>query len=163
MKMNNPIGKRTLAAIIGVVAATGLLTLTPSFEGTKLTTYRDIGGVLTYCTGATEHAVWGKTYTPDECRAQLDKDLAEAAEGVVACMHVPLSDGQAIAFVDAAYNIGIAGFCHSSMARLTNAGDKAGGCNALMLWNTVHGEPVRGLTIRRAVEREFCTGARHAG
>lgn len=157
--MNKPTGakpQRALAAIIGSVAAAGVLLLTPMWEGTKLNTYRDVGGVLTYCTGATEDAQWGRTYTPAQCRAQLDRDLASHAEGMMACVKVPMNDGQKIAFTDISYNIGVAGFCGSSMARKTNAGDAVGGCNALLLWNKVQGREIRGLTLRRQAERDIC-------
>lgn len=150
--------RRGLAAIVGAVAAAGLYHLTPSMEGTKLKTYRDIAGIFTYCTGATENAVWGKTYTLAECQAQLDKDLAKHAEGVMACIHVPMTDGQKIAYVDAAYNIGVSNFCSSSMARYTNAGRPIDGCNSLPKWNKADGHVVRGLTIRREVERQYCLG-----
>lgn len=85
---------KPLAAIVGTAAAAGLLAIVPKFEGTKLTTYRDPIGVLTYCTGATEDAQWGKTYSPAECREQLDRDLARHAEGVMACIKAPLTAGQ---------------------------------------------------------------------
>lgn len=147
-----------LAAVVGAAAAAVLLTFTPRFEGTKLTTYRDLGGVLTYCTGATENAAWGRTYTPDECRTQLDRDLERHAEGVMACIHVPLTDGQQAAFVDAAYNIGVGAFCSSSMARKANAGNLAGACDALLMWDKVGGRPVVGLTRRRQAERALCRG-----
>jgi len=171
-----------LAGIVGVAAAAALFELTPNFEGTELTTYRDLGGVLTYCTGATEDAQWGKTYTPEQCRAQLDHDLARHALGIARCVPlVSMTDGQRVAFVDAAYNIGVGNFCGSSMARRANAGDLAGACDALLAWNKVKiwrpvigpdGKPVkgadgkvvmrqvleevRGLTRRRAAERELC-------
>lgn len=149
--------KRSLAAIVGLAAAAGLLALTPKFEGTVLTTYRDMGGVLTYCTGATENAMWGKTYTPEECKAQLDRDLARHAEGIGNCIDFSkLSDGQKIAFVDTAYNIGVGAFCGSSMARKANAGDMAGACAALSRWNKVKGEVVHGLVNRRAITRGLC-------
>lgn len=147
---------RGLAAIVGTAAAIALLVLTPKFEGTKLPTYRDLGGVLTYCTGATENAQWGKVYTPEQCRAQLDRDLERHARGVMACVRGPLTDGQRVAFVDAAFNIGVSAFCGSSMARKANAGDMAGACDALLLWDKVGGKPVRGLTLRRQAEREIC-------
>ena len=150
--------KRGLVAIVGAAAAGVLLLLVPAKEGTELRTYKDIAGILTYCTGATENAVWGKTYTPAECKAQLDKDLAKHAEGVMACIHVPMTDGQKIAYVDAAYNIGVSAFCGSSMARYTNAGRALDGCNALLLWNKAGGVVVRGLSLRREVERQFCLG-----
>ena len=152
-----PTQRRGLVALVGAVAATALLSFTPAFEGTKLSTYRDMGGVLTYCTGATENAAWGKTYTPAQCRAQLDRDLERHAAGIAMCIPLArLTDGQKVAFVDVAYNIGVSGFCGSSMARRTNAGDMVGACNALLLWNKVGGKEVRGLTRRRQAERELC-------
>jgi lysozyme len=155
------VGRTGLVALVGAVAAAALLTITPAFEGTVLKTYRDIGGVLTYCTGATENAVWGKTYTPAECRAQLDDDLAEHAAGISKCIKLDaMTDGQKVAFIDTAYNIGVAAFCGSSMARKANAGDFKGACAALSLWVNVNGVPVRGLVNRRAVTREYCEGKR---
>ena len=146
-----------LAGIVGAVAAGALLHLAPRFEGTKLTTYRDLGGVLTYCTGATENAQWGKTYTPEQCRAQLDRDLERHAAGIARCVPMDrLTDGQMVAFVDVAYNIGVSAFCGSSMARRANAGDMVGACDALLLWNKVGGKAVRGLALRRQAEREIC-------
>ncbi len=134
-----------------------LYVLTPSFEGTELKTYRDIGGVLSYCTGATENAQWGKTYTPEECRAQLDRDLARHADGISKCIDFgKLTDGQKVAFVDAAYNIGVANFCSSSMAHRANAGNLAGACDALLKWDHVGTKQVAGLTRRRIAEREIC-------
>ena len=155
-KPADPHPRRALAAIIGSVAAAGVLLITPLWEGTEHKAYRDMGGVLTYCTGATENAQWGKTYTPAECRVQLDRDLARHAEGMMACLKVPTTDGQKIAFTDIAFNIGVAGFCGSSMARRTNAGDARGGCDALLMWNRVQGREIRGLTLRRQAEWKIC-------
>lgn len=150
-------GLAGLVAIVGAVAAGALHDVTPQFEGTEYTTYRDLGGVLTYCTGATENAQWGKTYTPEQCRAQLDRDLERHAAGIARCVPMGrLTDGQKVAFVDAAYNIGVSAFCGSSMARRANAGDMTGACDALLMWNKVGGKVVRGLTLRRQAEREIC-------
>lgn len=127
-----------LAAIVGGVAAAALLILTPAQEGRELTTYRDIAGILTYCDGATENAMAGKTYTPEECNKQLDRDLERHAAGVDACLPMSkLTLGQRIAFVDTAYNIGITGFCNSTMATLANQRDVAGSCAALFAWNGI--------------------------
>jgi lysozyme len=153
---NRP-GKRGLAAIVGSVAAASLLVFTPAQEGTVYATYKDLGGVLTYCTGATEDAQWGKTYSPAECAAQLDRDLERHAAGIAKCVNMDrLTDGQRVAFVDAAFNIGVPAFCGSSMARKANVGDMRGACDALLLWNRVGGREVAGLTKRRQRERELC-------
>ncbi len=154
-----PMQRKGLGAIVGAAAAAALLVLTPKFEGTELTTYRDLGGVLTYCTGATENAQWGKTYTPGECQEQLKRDLARHAAGIHECLRPSwgrLTYGQRVAFVDAAYNIGVFAFCGSSMARRANAGDIVGACDALLMWNKVKGREVAGLTRRRQAERELC-------
>jgi lysozyme len=157
MVKSAPTQRRGLVALVGAMAAAALLSFTPAFEGTELSTYRDMGGVLTYCTGATENAAWGKTYTPAQCRAQLDRDLERHAAGIAMCIPLArLTDGQKVAFVDVAYNIGVSGFCGSSMARRTNAGDMVVACNALLLWNKVGGKEVRGLTRRCQAERDLC-------
>lgn len=149
--------RRGLLAVVGAVAATLLLAFTPVQEGRVLKTYRDIGGVLTYCDGATENAQAGKTYTPAECDAQLDRDLERHAAGIAKCVPMDrLTDGQKVAFVDAAFNIGVPAFCGSSMARRANAGDMAGACDALLMWNRAGGREVAGLTRRRQRERELC-------
>lgn len=146
-----------LVGIVGAAAVAALLVFTPAQEGRRLTTYRDIGGVLTYCDGATEGAQAGTTYTPAECDAQLDRDLERHAAGIAKCIPMDrLTDGQKVAFVDAAYNIGVSAFCGSSMARRTNAGDMVGACDALLLWNRAGGREVAGLTKRRQRERELC-------
>jgi len=155
------LNRRSLAAIVGTGAAAGLLAFTPKYEGTVYHTYRDMGGVLTYCTGATENAQWGKTYTPAQCRAQLDSDLAKHAEEIRPCFHHfdQMTEGQKIAFVDTAYNAGSAGVCRSSMARYANAGNMKAACAALSTYRaTVHGQPVNGLIRRRAAVRAICEG-----
>lgn len=169
--------RRGLVGIVGAVAAAVLFAFVPSQEGEVLKTYRDIGGVLTYCDGATENAQWGKTYTPAECKAQLDKDLARHAEGISKCVDMAkLTDGQKVAFTDHAYNNGVQAFCSSSMARKANQGDVAGSCAALDLWvcitvakgngdkqgpcasKDINKQFVRGLANRRAAERAICEG-----
>ena len=149
---------KSLAAIVGAAAAAGLLALVPKFEGTKLTTYRDPIGVLTYCTGATEDAAWGKTYSPAECREQLDRDLARHAEGLMACIKAPMTAGQKVAFVDLAYNGGVGAVCNSTLARKANAGDMAGACAELSKWTRAGGQVLPGLVRRRQAERDLCEG-----
>jgi lysozyme len=149
--------RRGLLAIVGAVAAAALLAFTPVQEGRVLKTYRDIGGVLTYCDGATENARAGKTYAPAECDAQLDRDLERHAAGIAKCVPMGrLTDGQKVAFIDAAFNIGVPAFCRSSMARRANAGDMIGACDALLMWNRAGGQEVAGLTKRRQRERDLC-------
>lgn len=161
--MNNTRNK-SLAVVLGsATAAAALYTITPKFEGTVYKTYKDIGGVLTYCTGATEDAQWGKTYTKEECKEQLDYDLARHAEGMMSCIHVELTEGQKIAFTDFTYNAGINAFCSSGMARKANAGDVMGSCASLSLWDKAGGKVVKGLVMRRSEERKICESGGYRG
>lgn len=170
--------KKSLAVILGSVsAAAALMVITPKFEGTVQKTYKDIGGVLTYCTGATEDAQWGKTYTLEECKAQLDYDLARHAEGIQRCLRwSTLTEGQKIAYVDTAYNIGVGNFCGSTITKKANQGDVTGSCQALESWacitvaegkgdisgqcasKKVDKKFVQGLLNRRKEARQYCEG-----
>lgn len=51
-----------------------------------------------------------------------------------------MADGHKVAFIKAAYKIGVGTFYGSSMARRTIAGDMLGACDALLMWNKVVGK-----------------------
>ncbi|MBN8190431.1 glycoside hydrolase family protein [Salipiger thiooxidans] len=55
-----------------------------------------------------------------------------------------------------AYNVGVAGAGKSTAVKRLNAGDIAGGCEALTWWNKAGGRVLRGLVARRAEERDMC-------
>lgn len=151
-----PAGSKGLAMIVGPVAAAMLSVAVPKVEGTILRGYRDPVGIVTACTGHTKTAVLGRAYTREECARLLDEDLAQHATGVMACIHVPTTSGQRAAFVSFGFNAGVRGFCTSSMARLLNAGDAAGACDALRLWTKAKGRVLPGLVRRREIERDMC-------
>ncbi|MEX3628763.1 MAG: lysozyme [Burkholderia sp.] len=151
-------GARTLTAAVGVTAAGLLMAYVPRFEGMVLRTYRDPIGVLTYCIGETQGAVWGRTYTPDQCRAKLSERLVQYADGVDGCIDAPLTDYQRAAAVSFAYNEGAARFCGSSIARHFNAGQYAAGCAAFSLYDKAGGRVLPGLVNRRRIERQICEG-----
>ena len=56
----------------------------------------------------------------------------------------------------AAFNVGNARFCSSTLARKANAGDMAGACAELSRWTYAGGKPLPGLVKRRATERAIC-------
>lgn len=147
-----------LKTLLGAAVVSALVGLVQVSEGTKYETYRDPVGVLTYCTGATEDAIWGKTYTKAECEAQLERDLYRHAVGVIGCIQRPMEDRHKVAFVDLAYNIGIRAFCTSTTARRFNEGNPDGACDALLMWHRAGGRSLLGLVIRRQKERAICLG-----
>lgn len=152
-------GKKTLAGVVGAVAAAILYTFVPAHEGEVLTTYYDPVGIATVCYGDTDTAmaVPGVTYTREECLQSLEKQLIAHAEPVLACTPgVDESPEMTAAFVSLAYNIGTGAFCRSTVARRFNAGDYAGSCRAIPMWNRAGGKVIPGLVVRRDDEESLC-------
>ncbi len=152
----NPRNK--LVATVGAGAAALLLVYVPKFEGVVLRGYRDPIGIVTACAGHTRTAVLGRAYSQQECERLLVDDLVEHAEGVERCVKSPMTTGQRAAFVSFAYNVGVAKFCKSTMARLANAGEMGRACAELMKWTYAGGRQLPGLVKRRQSERAICEG-----
>lgn len=152
-------GKKTLKATVGAGVAAALLSYVPQFEGMILRGYKDPIGIVTACAGHTKTAVLGKPYTREECLVLLEQDLVEHAEPVLACTPT-LKDkpGPLAAATSLAFNIGTGAYCRSTAAKRFNAGDIAGGCAAIEMWNKAGGRVLPGLVKRRATERAICEG-----
>lgn len=128
-----------------------------SAEGLREYAYRDPVGIPTVCFGETAGVRLGDHKTVAECRALLSDDLlSKYGPAVDRCIKHPLPDGRKAAYTSIAYNIGAGAFCKSSIARKENAGDYAGACDALLLYNKARGVPLPGLTARRQQERKLC-------
>lgn len=152
-----------LTGIIGTIAAGILYVTIPADEGMVYVGYLDIAKIPTKCAGDTTNVVVGKRYTPEECRASLDRQLIAHAKPVMECVPQLKASGrdyQRAASVSLAYNIGTSAFCKSTAAKRFRAGDWAGGCNAFLSWDKarVNGvlRSVKGLTLRRHRERALC-------
>lgn len=125
-------GKKTLAGLVGTIAAAILIVTVPKYEGTKNVGYRDPIGIPTKCMGDTNDVVVGKYYTDSECVASLNTQLIAHAEGVLKCS--PELEGhfyQLAAAVDFAYNTGVNAYCGSTVAKRFKAGDLRGACKAI--------------------------------
>jgi len=156
---------KTRSRLVVGGAGTALLAATIAFvggwEGKRNEAYRDVVGIWTACYGETRNIKPGMKFTDAECDAQFAPRLVEFEQGIRACLTAPdaIPDGAYRAFVSVSYNIGIRGFCRSSMARKANAGDLVGACNSLRLWNKAGGRVVRGLDNRRRAEQKICLGS----
>lgn len=146
-------------AAVAAIAAAALL-VTPHlqrWEGTRLTPYADLGGVMTVCTGETRVAM--RRYSSTECAAMLDKAVrSDFAPPVLACVPQLAENRHAFAAsIHLAYNVGTGAFCRSPAAARFRVRDWRGGCAAIVGWRaTVKGQPVRGLQNRRRDEAALC-------
>jgi len=174
-----------LAAVVGMLSAGMLLVETPKEESGRtvqvviaddgaatvkhiagpqyLKPYLDIAGVPTACDGITAGVKMGQRYTEAQCGALLERELVNHAQGVMRCtprLAEAGRDYQRVAAVLLAYNIGVGGYCGSTVARRFNTGQWKSGCDAFTMWNKarVNGvlRPVAGLTARRIRERAIC-------
>lgn len=121
--------------------------------------YLDPVGVPTACYGHTGGVKVGQRYTDAQCDAWRRDDLAVAVFEVNRCIHVPLTAGQGAALADAAFNLGPAVVCDSTLQRLANAGaPPAQWCAQLKRWDRAGGRELTGLTHRRSDEFQLCIG-----
>ena len=134
------------------------LDLTKSFESCRLTTYRDIKGVLTIGFGHTgPEVVEGLTWTQNQADSQLVLDLTRAEHAVNTLVTVPMTQGVFDSLVDFCYNCGIGAFSGSTMLKLLNAGQNDDAANEFEKWSHASGKVVAGLLRRRLAEKEEFT------
>lgn len=148
-----------LAVLIGTSAAAILTATVAMWEGKRNDPYKDIVGIPTVCYGETK--VQMRRYTDDECKAMLADSLVGYARPVL--KRNPELTGhpyQLAAAASLTYNIGPVAYKNSSIARHFSAGRWRQACDGFMAWNKarVNGklQPVKGLTRRRAHERQLC-------
>lgn len=133
------------------------LELIKVFEGCELKAYRDAVGVLTIGYGSTGgHVKAGMTITRVEAEQLLREDLQRFEVGVDQRLgDIEVTDNQFSAMVSLAFNIGLANFGGSSVLRRILAGNVQGAADAFLMWNKAGGKELKGLTRRRAAEREL--------
>ncbi|AKU43247.1 lysozyme [Rhodobacter phage RcRhea] len=148
-----------VAAILSAAAA-----FVGPWEGLETDAYLDriaSPAVWTVCYGETRGVKAGDSYTAEECADKLAVALGEYRGQLAACIpDLPRQpEGVQVALTSWAYNVGGGAACGSTLARMANAGDWRGACDQLPRWNKAGGKVVRGLTNRRAAERDLCIKA----
>lgn len=134
------------------------VSLIKKWEGCKLAAYPDPatgGDPWTIGYGATGAGIKkGVTWTQAQADDRLALDVDRFLKGVRSVLKKPATDAQLGAMTSLAYNIGVKAFTNSTLLRKFNAGDKAGAAAEFGRWNRAGGKVMRGLTNRRADERE---------
>lgn len=137
-------------------------------EGDATAAYWDkTGEVWTICRGLTGPGIHkGTTFTSAECRAREDAFVKSASQRMSACLRVPLSIEEWIAWGDFSYNVGTGAFCKSTAARLLNSERRAEACDQIPRYRFSGGvdcaidRRCRGVWRRRLREQAMCmTGA----
>lgn len=140
----------TRAGVVGATAiALGALTgLLATWEGKRNEPYRDAVGVETVCYGETRVPM--RRYSDAECLVLLEEGAAEFLEAVRRRNPGIAEDPyQWAAHASLAYNIGVAAYGRSSVARLYAEGRKREACDAIGKYRFAGGKELRGLVLRR--------------
>lgn len=131
-------------------------TLIASFEGCKLTAYRDPVGIWTIGYGTTYinnlPVKASQKITQDEALELLQIDVTILYNNIRKVLP-SLSDNQMIAVLDFVYNIGFYAFQNSTMFKYLKAGQFTLASTQFPLWNHSGGKVLPGLTRRRASEQ----------
>jgi len=151
---------KTITGGIAAMTVAGSLAVQTvgGFEGLRLYAYQDVVGVWTACYGETAGIKNGMKFSRETCDNLLVDSLIKHEQGMRACLRDP--DGLPVevyvADLSLTYNIGVSGFCKSSIAAYQNSGRVAASCDRFPLFNKAGGKTVKGLVIRRAAERKLC-------
>lgn len=98
----------------------------------------------------------GTIWTQKQADDRFAEHLAQFARNVTrAIAGAPTTQHQFDAMVSLAYNIGVHAFRNSTVLRKHKNGDHKGAAAAFGMWNKSRGKVLRGLTIRRAAEKEL--------
>ncbi|RUT25377.1 muraminidase [Asaia sp. W19] len=141
------------------------VSLVASFEGFRARPYQDQGGVWTIGYGSTYllngKPVTASTPTMSEATAAalLRNVLVSFWDTTERLVKVPLTDRQGAAVLSLVYNIGETAFSRSTMLKKLNAGDLNGAADEFPKWNLIKGKVSRGLSLRRAKERNLFLSA----
>jgi lysozyme len=138
------------------------LKLIADFEGLRLKSYQDTGGIWTIGYGSTKNPFTGQSVksgdviTKETALSWLKKDIEQRQLAISKLIKVPVNNNQLAALTSLAYNIGLGAFQLSTLLRLLNQNaDKVAIADQFLRWNKVKGVEIKGLTNRRILEREL--------
>jgi lysozyme len=129
------------------------LDLIKSFEGLRLSAYRDSVGIWTIGYGHTKGVKPGDTITVEQANDFLREDLRDAERAVNDLTFLNLTQSQFDALVSFTFNLGRGNLQASTLLRRVNEGDFEGAAEEFLRWTKAGGKVLPGLVRRREAER----------
>lgn len=123
------------------------------FEGRELKAYRCSAGVWTIGYGHTNGVKEGDEISPAEAEQLLVDDLTAIADDLNRLVNVGVSEGQYIALLSLAFNVGASAVKKSTLLFHLNHGRYDEAAVEFDKWVYAGGKVVEGLQRRRAAER----------
>lgn len=134
------------------ISANGIA-LIKKFEGCKLTSYQDQGGLWTIGYGHTGNIGPGMVIQQCDANDLLLQDLEHTEAGIECMVNVPLTQNQFDALCSFVFNIGRGNFKDSTCLSRLNQGKYLEAANWLLPWHRINGIENEGLLTRRTEER----------
>lgn len=129
------------------------LPIIKEFEGCKLVAYQDIVGVWTIGYGETLNVHQGMVITQAQADQMVETRYDWFESKVQALLKVEVTENELGALTSFAYNLGVGSLANSTLLRLLNADTPHSVvAEQFAQWNKAGGQPVAGLTRRRAAE-----------
>lgn len=126
-----------------------------SFEGCRLSAYKCSAGVWTIGYGHTEGVKEGDVCTEEQAKAWLIDDVRETQTLLAHYINVPVSEGEFVALVSLAFNVGVGALMKSKLLRKLNSGDREGAAQEFLDFDLAGGKRIAGLTRRRKEEHDL--------
>ena len=131
------------------------INLLKQFEGLRLTSYPDQGGLYTVGYGHVGNVGPGMTITPEQAEEFLREDLTHTENGINCMVNVPLTQNQFDALCSFVFNIGRGNFKDSTCLAKLNQGLSQEAATWMLPWHRIHGIENEGLLKRREAERDL--------
>lgn len=129
------------------------INLITNFEGCKLESYKDVGGIWTIGYGHTKEVHEGQRIVENHARQLLMQDLDYTCGELDKIIIYKLNDNQFSALVAFAFNVGTGALQKSTLLKYVNSGKLDLAANEFLKWDNVKGKPVEGLLRRREAEK----------
>jgi lysozyme len=142
------------------INAGGLSIITAS-EGFVPTPYRCPAGVASIGFGSTilldgsRVKMDSPKVTRDEGKALLRRHLDHVESDILRVVRVPLNSNEFSALCSFVYNLGISRLISSTLKMRLNRGERLNAANEFPKWRRANGRILRGLVIRRELERRL--------
>lgn len=126
-----------------------------SFEGRELKAYKCSAGVWTIGYGYTKGVKEGDTISASEAEQLLVEDLTAIAADLSRLVNVPVTQGQYIALLSLAFNVGATAVKKSTLLFHLNHGRYDEAAAEFNKWIYAGGKESEGLKRRREAERQL--------
>lgn len=131
-----------------------------AWEGCKLVAYKCPAGIWTIGVGHTKDVTEHDEITYEQARELLRQDVEEVKRGLATFVNVGVTQGQFVALVSLAFNVGVDYLIHKcpKLMRALNAGDFERAAHEFLDIDCVNGQRLAGLTRRRQSEARLFLG-----